>query len=64
MRILGKVEGVIGTAEGALEIAQEGIDRPELGQRSAGLAATGDDALVPGADDPHRAEAPPAEDCR
>lgn len=60
MRVLGKVEGVTGAAQRSLEVAQEAIDRVELRQFSAGLAAAGYDALMPGADDLHRAETPQA----
>ena len=52
MGVLGKVEGVIGAAERALEVAQEGVDRLELGQLRARLAAAGDHALVRGPDTP------------
>ncbi|EWS52458.1 hypothetical protein X551_04758 [Methylibium sp. T29] len=60
MGVLGEVEGVVSTAERALEVAQEGVDRLELRQLGAGLAAAGDHALVLGPDDLHGAEAPQA----
>jgi hypothetical protein len=60
MGVLGEIEGVIGTAQGALEVAQEGVDRLELRQLGAGLAAAGDVALVIGAHHLHRTEAPQA----
>ena len=58
MGVLGKVEGVIRATQGTLEVAQVRVDRLELRQLGAGLAATGDYALVVGADQLHRAEAP------
>ena len=42
--VLGEVEGVIRAAQGALEVAQEGVDGLELGQLGTGLAATGANA--------------------
>ena len=50
----------MGAVQGTLEVAQESIDSAELLQRRAGLAASGDHALVVGADQPHGAEAPQA----
>ena len=46
MGVLGEVEGVIGAAQRALEVAEQGVDRLELRQLDARLAAAGDDALV------------------
>ena len=60
MGVLGEVEGVIRAAQGALEVAQKGVDRLELGQPRTGLAAAGDDALMLGAHDLHATEAPQA----
>ena len=57
MGVLGQVEGVLRAAQGMLEVAQEGIDRAELRQLGAGLAATGDDALVVRTDPLRGAEA-------
>ena len=39
MGVLGEVEGVVGAAERALEVAQKSVDRLELGQLGTGLAA-------------------------
>lgn len=58
MGVLGKVEGVIRAAQRALEVAQEGVDRLELRQLLAGLAAAGDHALVVGPDDLYGTETP------
>ena len=58
MSVLGEVEGVVSTPEGPLEIAQEGIDRPELRQSGAGFATAGDHALMLGAHDLNGPEAP------
>ena len=58
MGVLDEVEGVIRATQGALEVAQEGIDRAELRQRGAGPAPASDHALVVGTDHLHRAEAP------
>src|SRR5690606_9812808 len=58
MSVLGELEGMVGTAEGALEVTQEGIDRAQLRHPTAGLAAAGDHTLVLGADDLDGAEAP------
>src|SRR6516162_2079728 len=60
MGVLGEVEGVVSTAERALEVAQEGVDRLELGQFRAALAASGDDTVMLGPDDLYGAEAPQA----
>jgi hypothetical protein len=60
MGVLGEVEGVIRATQGTLEIAQEDIDRAELGQFDAGFLAAGDDALVLSADELHGAKAPQA----
>ena len=42
---LVKVEGVEGTAEAGLEVAQQGVDQAELRQVAGGLTA-GEDCLV------------------
>ena len=60
MRVLGKVERMICAAERSLEVTQESIDRAELRQFGAGLAAAGDEALMLGADDLHCTETPQA----
>jgi hypothetical protein len=54
MGVLGEIEGVISAAQGSLEVAQEGIDRPELGQRR--IEQSGTD---PGTD-PYRTPIVPA----
>ena len=58
MGVLGEVEGMIGTAQGTLEVAQEGVDRAQLRQSDATLAPAGDQALVLGADALDGTEAP------
>jgi hypothetical protein len=58
MRVLGEIEGVVGTPKRALEVAQKGIDRSELRQPDAGPASARDNALVLGAHDLDGAEAP------
>ena len=58
MGVLGEIEGMVSPPEGPLEVAQERIDRAKLGQSDAGFAATGDHALVLGADDLDGPEAP------
>ena len=60
MRVLCKVEGMVGAAQGALEVAQHGVDRAELWQCGTGLAASGDDTLVCGTHDLDCAETPQA----
>lgn len=42
MGVLGKVEGMVGAGYGALEVAQEDIDRVKLRQPGARIAAAGD----------------------
>ena len=54
MRVLGEVEGMVGAAQGALEVARHGVDRAELRQLGAGLAASGDHVFVCGAHDPDK----------
>ena len=58
MGVFGEIEGMVSPPEGPLEVAQERIDRAKLGQSDAGFAATGDHALVLGADDLDGPEAP------
>ena len=58
MGVLGEVERVVRAVQGTLEVAQVRVDRFELRQLGAGLATTGDHALVVGADDLHGAETP------
>ena len=61
MGVFGEIEGMVSPPEGPLEVAQERIDRAKLGQSDAGFAATGDHALVLGADDLDGPEAPPSD---
>ena len=58
MGVFGKVKGMVRTAEGTLEVAQERIDCAELRQSNADLSAPGDDALMLGAYDLDGTEAP------
>ena len=48
MGILGEIERVISAGDRGLEIAQDGVHGPELLERGAGLAATGDFAVMDG----------------
>ena len=57
MRVFGEVEGVIRAAQGIFEIAEHGIDSPELRQLDAGFATAGDCAVVDSADAADRREA-------
>ena len=59
MSVLGEFEGVIRATQGAIEVAVR-VDRLELRQPRAGLAATGDDALVVGPDDLYGTKTPQA----
>ena len=58
MGVLGEVEGMIGTAQGTLEVAQEGVDRAQLRQSDATLASTCDHTLVLGTETLDGTEAP------
>ena len=46
MGVLGVVERMVGSREGGLQIAQEGVDGSELFELDAGRAAAGDGALM------------------
>jgi len=51
MSVLGEIEGVIRTPQGALEVAQIRVDRLELRQLRVCLASAGDNTLVVDADE-------------
>ena len=49
MSVFGEIERVVGSSEGGLQIAEQGIDGMELLKLDAGRAAAGDGAVVRGA---------------
>jgi len=60
MGVLGEIERMVGSSEGGLQIAQQGVDRSELFELDAGRAAAGDGALVRGTSGGDGLEAPQA----